>query len=124
MPSNESASWGARCERAAASKYGLRREMGTGYDLISPANGTKYQVKSADVDRERPRFRFWLADHAHLYTEYQACYIVVLYSSRANRVKKIQKVPLGRVASAADWGPAGHKGKSGKQAKVDVDELL
>lgn len=124
MPSNESASWGARCERAAASKYGLRREMGTGYDLISPANGTRYQVKSSDVDRDRPRFRFWLADHAALYGAHQACYIGVLYSSRSNRVKKIQKIPLGRVASHASWGPAGHRGKSGKQTKIDVDDLL
>ena len=122
MPSNESASWGARCERAASKKYRLERRPGPGYDLVSPRNGTKYQVKAADEARESPRCRFWLADHTKLVGSHQACYIVVRYSSDSG-VKDIRKVPLSTVAALGKWGPSGHEGK-GQQKKLGLDELI
>lgn len=123
MPSNQSASWGARAERAAARKYRLERRPGPGYDLRSPRNGTRYQVKSADVAREQPRCRFWLPDHLKLVRAPQACYIVVSYSSESARVKNIQKVPLARVAALGEWGPSGHSGGKGRQKKLALEEL-
>lgn len=123
MPSNESATWGARAERAAARKYRLERRPGPGFDLRSPRNGTKYQVKSADLERDSPRCRFWMPDHLKLVRAPQACYIVVTYRSSSG-VKDIQKVPLARVAELGEWGPSGHAGGKGRQKKLDVDELL
>lgn len=123
MPSKDSASWGARAERAAARKWNLERQPGTGFDLLSPRNGTRYQVKATDVAREDPRFRFWLADHTALLRAHQACYIAVLYSSSSGSVARVEKVPLGAVASAAEWGPSGHDGK-GEQAKIPPGALI
>lgn len=124
MPSNESASWGARAERAAARKYRLERRPGPGYDLRSPRNGTLYQVKSADVARDSPRCRFWLPDHKKLVQAAQACYIVVSYDSTGSMVKQIRKVPLARIASLGTWGPAGHEGGKGRQKKIALEDLL
>lgn len=124
MPSNESASWGARAERAAARKYRLERRPGPGFDLRSPRNGTIYQVKSADVARDSPRCRFWLPDHLELVSAPQACYIVVAYDSPGSMVKEIKKLPLATVADLGDWGPAGHEGAKGRQKKILVDDLL
>lgn len=124
MPSNQSASWGARCELAAADKYGLRRRPGAGYDLESKQNGTIYQVKGADVAREQPRCRFWLGDHLRLMRAHQAAYIVVRYSSTTGRVKDIEKVSVQELADLASWGPSGHAGGKGRQTKIPVGDLI
>lgn len=124
MPSNEAASWGARAERAAARKWNLERRPGEGYDLVSPRNGTRYQVKSTDVSRESPHLRFWLDDHTALLGTHQACYIVVLYSSSSDSLSRVEKVPLATVAGAAEWGPSGHAGGKGDQAKIPPGALV
>lgn len=124
MPSNQSASWGARAERAAARKYRLERRPGEGYDLRSPRNGTRYQVKSADVARDSPRCRFWLPDHKKLVQAPQACYIVVSYDSSGSKVNEIRKVPLAKIAELGEWGPAGHSGGKGRQKKLPLEQLL
>lgn len=124
MASEDSATWGARCERAAARKFRLERRPGTGYDLISPRNGTKYQVKSADTARDSPRCRFWLPDHLSLSQQHQACYIVCSYSSSSGGVSRVKKVPLRVVADLGEWGPAGHAGGKGQQKKLELAQLL
>lgn len=122
MPSADSALFGARAEAAAGRKWGLTSDHGPGYDLVSPNNGTRYQVKSADADRDTPRIRVWRSDHRALQRAHQACYVLVLYSSASNTIQRIEKVPLAAVANAANWGPSGHE--KGVQAKININDLL
>lgn len=121
MPSTDAPDWGRQCERAAAKKYDLERKPGPGFDLRSPRNGCVYQVKGTDLDRQNPRFRFWLPDHVRLGSR-QSCYILVGYRSNARRIERVEKVSKRRVSDSASWGPSGHS--KGIQAKVPVRDLL
>ena len=121
-----------RCPAASARSGGTSpnpcwnwhdRKTGNGYDLVSPANGTRYQVKGSDRARETPRFRFWLSDHLALKRAAQASYILVVYDSRLDDpIVSIDKAPLAYIEQFASWGPSGHD--KGRQTKIRADTLV
>jgi hypothetical protein len=114
---------GLDAEKRVAEEYGLEEYPADWCDLENPRTGARYEVKSADPDRERPRFRLWEDQHQALTgaSAHTAAWYVFVAGSRMSRhtVGYVSNV----VEKRGGWNRSGHR-RGSRQLKIPLEDVL
>jgi len=120
---------GEAAEALVKRKYDLTESGVEWCDLTDPRTGARYEVKSAERDRDsgrRGRFRLWEDQHRSLMAADaagSAAWYVFVTDDGATYRRRLVTTVSQIVADHGGWNESGHR-RGSRQLKIPVNEVV